>query len=131
MISPATVVQIRELLAQGALSHRRIAKLTGVSRATIGAIASGKRPDYESRPRPEADAYLPIGPAARCPMCGSNVLQPCLACFVRKIKDGEDALKRAYRKRLRELRLRRLMAQLRREASAQLARGEMPRARAG
>jgi len=131
MIPPLKVAQVKELLAQGDLSHRKIARLTGVSRATIGAIANGKRPDYKPRSRNDKPDYLPIGPAARCPRCGNNVYQPCLECYVRDIKEAEEAVARAYRKRYRELRLRRLLARLRREQVSRLASDRLPKARAG
>lgn len=129
MISPEKVAQVKELLARGDLSHRKIATITSISRATIGAIASGKRPDYENRPHPESDAYLPIGPVARCPRCGGNVHLPCLLCHVRQIKAAERALARAYRKRYRELMLRRFIARLRREHAT--SSEQAPTARAG
>ena len=50
MLAPSVVEEIRRLLAEDTLSYRKIARLTGVSRGTIGAIASGKRPDYQQTP---------------------------------------------------------------------------------
>src|SRR5262245_52659293 len=88
MIAVEMVLEIRRLLATGNLSQRRIARLTGISRATIGSIASGKRPDYEPRPRDE-ELDRPIGPPVRCPNCGGRVYLPCRLCRVRAIKRRE------------------------------------------
>ena len=48
MIAAAKIKEVERLLAENQLSHRKIAKATGISRATVGAIASGRRPDYEA-----------------------------------------------------------------------------------
>ncbi len=42
MLTQTVVEDIRRLLADDQLSHRKIAQLTGVCRGTIGAIAAGK-----------------------------------------------------------------------------------------
>ena len=51
MIEPQLVERVEQLLAEDKLSHRKIARITGVSRGTIGAIASGRR---RIRPKPMA-----------------------------------------------------------------------------
>jgi hypothetical protein len=92
MIQVWRVAAIRRMLAEGDLSHRKIARRTGVSRGTVGAIALGKRRDYED-PRPAGwggssaagDFPPPSGPAQRCPDCGGMVQMPCLACHVRRL----------------------------------------------
>lgn len=84
MIAPAIVTEVRRLLAEKSHSHRRIAQLTGISRGTVGAIASGKRPDYEAR-RPLEDQFQdPLGPPERCSGCGGMVYMPCVLCRVRE-----------------------------------------------
>jgi transcriptional regulator with XRE-family HTH domain len=88
MISQEMVLEIRRLLALDELSQRKIARLTGVSRATIGAIASGKRPDYEPRPK-EDEWERPVGPPLRCPTCGGRVYLPCRLCRIRAQKRRE------------------------------------------
>lgn len=96
MIAPAVVERIKQLLAEGRLSQRKIANLTGVSRATIGAIASGRRPDY---PRPGGDDFgfcQPDAPIGRCPGCGGMVSLPCLLCHVR----GQKARRHERRRRI-------------------------------
>jgi hypothetical protein len=42
MIALVKVKEVERMLVEGKLSHRKIAKATGVSRATVGAIAAGK-----------------------------------------------------------------------------------------
>ncbi len=49
MLPLGKVKEAERLLARGGLSHRKIAALVGISRATVGAIAAGRRPDYEAR----------------------------------------------------------------------------------
>ncbi len=84
MIAPQLIDEVKRLLAEGKLSQRRIAKATGVSRGTVGAIAVGKRPDYVALRRARADDLpQPVGPPRRCPSCGSTVLMPCMACHIR------------------------------------------------
>ena len=78
--------KVSRLLAEDKLSHRKIALLTGVSRGTIGAIASGKRPDYQRlRHDRELDPLEPAGPPERCPGCGGKVYHPCLLCRARSL----------------------------------------------
>ena len=48
MIAPAIVDEVKRLLNKGKLSQRNVALRTGVSRTTVGAIASGKRPEREA-----------------------------------------------------------------------------------
>lgn len=94
MIGVGMVAEIRRLLAEGQLSQRKIAKLTGISRATIGAIASGRRPDYE--PRQADDLFdRPQGPPRRCRNCGGLVYLPCKLCRVRQWKSEEEAQRRS------------------------------------
>ena len=82
MLAPLLVREIRRLLAEGNFSQRKIARLTGVSRGTVGAIASGKRPDYE--PRSWLKDERPAGPPRRCPICGGMVHMPCRLCVLRR-----------------------------------------------
>ena len=94
MIAPAVVEEVRSLLAEGRLSQRAIAQVTQVSRGTVGAIAAGRRPDYETlrRSRKEDTAPLPLGPRRRCRGCGAMVYMPCHACRIR-----ETAARRPWR----------------------------------
>lgn len=87
MIAASVVHEVRRLLAEGNLSQRKIAKRTGVSRGTVGAIAAGKRPDYESlRPARKEAFDEPDGPPQRCPVCGGMVSMPCRACSAQALK---------------------------------------------
>jgi len=89
MVPAWRVAEIRRMLAQGEFSQRKIAEQTGVSRGTIGAIALGRRPDYDDRRQAvRGDFAAPAGPLRRCPGCGGMVLMPCLLCRVRALRDG-------------------------------------------
>jgi hypothetical protein len=85
MIEPQLVEQVERLLAEGKLSYRKIARFTGVSRGTIGAIASGRR---RIQPRRmffwEDEPMVPDVPPQRCPDCGGMVYLPCRLCRTRK-----------------------------------------------
>ena len=84
MLAAETVREIERLLAQEKISQRKIAELLGVSRGTVGAIASGKRPDYDALFRQNDDEPdEPTGPPERCPGCGGLVYMPCLLCRLR------------------------------------------------
>jgi hypothetical protein len=76
---PATeVIEIERLLAVGNLSQRQIARLRGVSRATVAQIASGARRETFSDP----DA---LPPPMRCRSCGALVYPPCRLCRLRTV----------------------------------------------
>lgn len=119
MIAPTKIKEVQILIAQGEFSQRKIARMTGVSRATIGAIAAGKRPDYEERQRLRQleAAEEPAGPVERCPGCGGLVHMPCRLCRVRRIKAQEQAALQFYRSRARQRALHRLIAAIRRASS--------------
>jgi len=85
MIAPSVVREIKGLLADGAYSQRKIARITGVSRGTVGAIASGKRRDYEVvQSDQDMEPAGPVGPPDRCPGCGGFVTMPCRLCRTRR-----------------------------------------------
>jgi Helix-turn-helix len=90
MISPILVAEVKRLLAQPGLSQRKVALMTGVSRASVSAIAAGRRRDYPDRCNPTDDEdEIPRGPAERCPTCGGLVFMPCQLCRIRDIKAEE------------------------------------------
>ncbi|MHB1033877.1 MAG: hypothetical protein ACYC35_02710 [Pirellulales bacterium] len=91
MLLPGIVQEVQRLLAEGRLSQRKIALAAGVARATVGAIASGARPDYTC-PEPVDDDEFPeiLGPLGRCPSCGGLVYMPCRLCRVRAWKEGRS-----------------------------------------
>ncbi len=76
MVDPAVIEEVKRLLADGQLSQRAVARVTGVSRSTVGAVAAGRRADYAAR----VPTVRPNGPPERCPGCGALVAMPCLAC---------------------------------------------------
>jgi hypothetical protein len=121
MIALMKIKEAERLLAEGKLSHRKIALAVGISRATVGGIASGRRPDYEARQRARAVANEPLGPLARCPGCGGLVYMPCRLCTVRKMKVFEREVARAGRRHARELAQRRLLAAVRRASQQRAA----------
>ncbi len=109
MLAPGKIEETRKLLNETRLSYRKIAQLVGISRASVSAIASGRRPDYEAlRAAKEVDE--PLGPAVRCPECGGKVYAPCVLCRVRKLKAKEVDKAKAFRRRARELAIKRLLA---------------------
>jgi hypothetical protein len=88
MLAPHVVDEIRGLLREGHLSQRKIARKTGVSRGTVAAIASGRRPDYGDRvPRRSDEAVEWLGPLERCPGCGGMVSMPCRLCRARAVQE--------------------------------------------
>ena len=85
MIAPSVVREIKRLLAETTYSQRKIARITGVSRGTIGAIAGGKRRDYEAEERGVEVDPEPAGPPRRCAGCGAMVRMPCVLCRTREL----------------------------------------------
>ena len=115
MIAVEKVLQVRRLLALGKLSQRNIATLTGTSRATVGAIAAGTRPDYEARrAAQQAECGDSTGPLVRCPGCGGKVQLPCRLCFFRLRQEQVRQARRSRRLRARAVLRRRFLLQLRR-----------------
>ena len=83
MIANATVQKVIALLEEGRWSQRQIAKMTGVSRGSVGAIAQGKRTSLGSESYEEEVSIIPpSGAPTRCPCCGRLVQKPCLACQI-------------------------------------------------
>ena len=113
MIALGKVKEIERLLAQGGLSQRKIALQVGVSRATVSAIVTGSRPDYQARARAIADVALPNGPLGHCPTCGATVYLPCRLCHVRQKMREEEELLTARRRQAREKAIRRLLHKVR------------------
>ncbi len=89
MLAPGRVMEIRRLLDSGNHSQRQVARMTGVSRGTVGAIASGRRPDYLLEP-PEKDEPRSNSPPVRCPGCGGWVYASCRLCRVRAAKSQQQ-----------------------------------------
>ncbi|MCE9554119.1 MAG: helix-turn-helix domain-containing protein [Planctomycetes bacterium] len=88
MLKPDDVKMVEELLASGNCSQRAIALRTGVSRATIAAIASGKR-----SPRTAMEEETQAA-TQRCQGCGILVKMPCRVCAVRRYQTQVLAVRR-------------------------------------
>lgn len=85
MISLALEERIRQLLAEGKLSQRKIARITGTSRSTVGAIANGRRHACLARSVEDGAEHFSLQqPPRRCPDCGGMVYMPCHLCRVRE-----------------------------------------------
>lgn len=84
MISEALVAKIRYLLETEKLSQRKVAALTGVSRSTVQAIASGK---WAARRRRAGQAESEGSQqTTRCPQCGARIVGvTCRACQVKRL----------------------------------------------
>jgi hypothetical protein len=113
MIDAGKFLETKRLLALKTLSQRRIAAIVGISRATVNAIARGKRGRRESGER-ERDMLAPSGPLVRCPGCGGKVQLPCLSCQVARRREREEQLLRELRKQARTWRLRAFLEAARR-----------------
>ena len=96
MIATAKVQEVERLLAENRWSQRKIAKMVGISRAVVGAIAAGTRPDYDARRMArDDDDSVPNGPVERCQGCGARVYMPCRLCKIRALKASEREKARA------------------------------------
>lgn len=83
MLSKIAVDEVKQLLAQGSMSQRQIAKRTKISRSSVALIANGRRPEYPLRGEDEDEYWHEEGPIGRCPTCGGRVHLPCRLCRVR------------------------------------------------
>ncbi|MGD9127376.1 MAG: helix-turn-helix transcriptional regulator [Planctomycetia bacterium] len=91
MIANATVKKVVELLEEGQLSQRQIAKKTGISRGSVGAIARGTRSASDNESHEEEMLIIPpSGAPTRCHSCGRLVQQPCLACQIRAMREKRE-----------------------------------------
>jgi hypothetical protein len=81
MLPLKTVQEVQRLLAKKCHSQRQIAQLTGVSRGTVHAIASGKRGMHGREPAAQAELDEPT--PVRCRGCGARVYLPCVLCQAR------------------------------------------------
>ena len=84
MISVALEKRVRNLLAEGKLSQRSIARMTGLSRSSIGAIARGNRKAFIAASVEDGVKFFSTSQSPqRCPQCGGLVYMPCHACRIR------------------------------------------------
>ncbi len=93
MLPLAVVEEIRRHLNEGRLSQRKIAAKLGISRGTVGAIASGRRGVY-GRESDHSDPLLPDMEllAERCSSCGGMVHKPCVLCQARTYRRRQKRL---------------------------------------
>ncbi len=92
MLSLSVVEEIARHLAAGELSQREIARQLGVGRATVSAIARGKRGLYGRSEEPLPLEPELLDPPERCPQCGYLVHLPCLVCRTREYHRGRRIL---------------------------------------
>jgi hypothetical protein len=78
MLALEQVLEVKRLLDEGRLSQRSIARLTGVGRSSVSAIANGERGLVG--PTPVGDLVVRSSIAQRCPGCGGRVFMPCVYC---------------------------------------------------
>ena len=91
MISSVLVDRVLPLLAAGVLSGQQTARMTGVSRGTVAAIARGDHPNQRppnSNPAGpygpgDPDEEEPPRPIGRCGRCGAMGELPCRPCDAR------------------------------------------------
>jgi hypothetical protein len=85
MISVSLEKRVRSLLAEGKTSQRRIARMTGLSRSSISAIARGNRKEFIAADVDRGVKFFSTSQSPRrCPECGGLVYMPCHACRIRE-----------------------------------------------
>ena len=78
MLAPEQVFEVLRLLDEGRLSQRSIARVVGVGRGSVNAIAKGER-GYLGAHAVE-DLVMRSSIVQRCPGCGGRVFMPCVYC---------------------------------------------------
>ena len=92
MLTLATVQEISRLVEEGELSQRKIARKLGVSRGTVGSIASGRRGMFGREPEEDCPELCCFdAPPERCPGCGAMVYMPCVLCRTREYQRRTSA----------------------------------------
>ncbi len=80
------------MLRAGRLSHREIAKAAGISRTTVGTVATGMVTSAARLRQEEAanrDLPLEAVESFRCPRCGGmSATFPCAKCYVEAVTEG-------------------------------------------
>ncbi len=107
--------QAQQLLAEGKMSQRQIARHVGIGRATVQAIAAGNRAEHmralaRRAEMQETEGLFPSGPPVRCPGCGGKVCLPCRLCLIRQYRARQVSAQKAARRRQRLERTRQLLA---------------------
>ena len=81
MIESQKILMVIRLLKEKKISQRNIARIMGISRGSVSAIARGKiRRDFM-----EDVKIHPKGAWVRCPECGGKTQMPCTVCYLSKI----------------------------------------------
>lgn len=86
MLPAEKINEVKRLLSLG-LSQREVERRSGVSRAVVQRVASGKRKDRVVKP-PEPWEVDWTGEVGKCPECNAKVMLPCMACIIRNIPAG-------------------------------------------
>ncbi len=99
MYPNAVILEIRNLLDEGELSHRAIAEKVGVSRGVVDNIAGGRRGLHslkDDRMRQSREHFQSIPKRCRC--CGGLIFEPCLLCRTRNYQQRiQESCRRAIR----------------------------------
>jgi hypothetical protein len=94
VITQQLIAEIHSLLFVEHCSQRAVARRLGVSRGSVQAVARGKYRLHPPLKRPTGEGFQPPqGRHLRCPGCGGKVQLPCLACYLRRKKEKENAEK--------------------------------------
>jgi len=93
MIANSTTERVKELLADGKLSNRQIARAAGVSRQWVDNLANGKATDCDRPDDGQEEERPPTAPRGAVPRrcaCGAKVYGECVACRVRSASDQNN-----------------------------------------
>ena len=100
LCDPKKIEEVRELLAEGKLSKRGIARVVGLSRGTVDKVAQGKyHPKREYKDSPGGVQTIVLcSEQGVCPKCHSRVYKPnvgwpCLACRAREFRERQGKSK--------------------------------------
>lgn len=87
MLPLEVIEEVRRLLDETELSHRKIAERLNISRGTVGAVWRGERGLYGRETEDQKPAEPDLGfPPQRCESCGGLVYKPCLLCRSREYR---------------------------------------------
>lgn len=90
MLDNQKIREVMQWLDSGLHSQRSISRMTGVSRAVVQRIASGKRKEAETPVKAEWEVDWNERSFERCPRCGALVRVPCMACIIREVAAKTD-----------------------------------------
>lgn len=79
-------IKTRNLLKEGLLSERAIAKIVGISRKTVAVIKQSPKLRKRSPIRPKS--FIQSTRPYKCKLCGGRVkTRPCIMCHLRVLSD--------------------------------------------